>query len=56
MDTRTGQILEMEEVLKKPIKEQKWFKEIPEEDVEKLQPMNRKQRREYYKKHKGDWK
>ena len=52
MDTRTGEIYELEEVKKKPPQEQKYFKEIPQEYLPQLERMNRKERRAWYSKNK----
>ena len=52
MHTGTGEILNIEELKKKPLEEQKMFVEIPKKILPILEGMNRKQRREYYKKNK----
>lgn len=55
MDTRNYNILSPDEVevfkKHKPY-ETKWLKEIPDELLPTLQGMNRKERREYYRKNK----
>ncbi len=51
MDDR-GNILLMDEVLKKPLKEQEKFIPIPDEELPTVQAMNRKQRRDWYKRQK----
>lgn len=50
MDDRTGEIVSMEEVLKKPLKEQKHFHEIDEKYLPMIEGMNRKQRRDWLSK------
>ena len=52
MHTGTGEIIDLEELKKKPIKEQRFYKEIPQPLEKKLQSMNRKQRREFYRRNK----
>ena len=52
MDTRTGEIISFEELKKKPTQEQKWFKEVPETYQHYLDGLNRKERREWYRKNK----
>ena len=56
MDTRTGNIALLAESMKdiKP-EERKWFKQIPETYLSLLKGMNRKERREWYKKNKKKW-
>ena len=49
MDDRTGELLSMEEVLKKPLKEQKHFVEIPEKFLPEIEGMNRHERRKWLK-------
>ena len=56
MDTRTGEIVDMEEVNKMKPEEAKWFKPVPSEYVPMLKNMNRKQRREWYRRNKKLWK
>ena len=56
MNIDTGEILTLDEVKKKPLKEQKRFVEIPNHLLKDLQGMNRAQRRKYYKKHKSEFK
>ena len=55
MDTRSGNIIDADEF--KKLKEEtpqqaRWYKEVPEELIEQLQKMNRKDRRAFYKKNK----
>lgn len=59
MDTRTGEIMtwiEAQERIKKKPDLAKIIKEIPSEYVEQLEGMNRKERREWYRKNKDKFK
>ena len=59
MDTRTGEIVSPEEyaeIKKQEPARAQWMMEIPEEYLDKLEGMNRKERREFYRKHKKEWK
>lgn len=56
MNIDTGEILDLEEVRKKEIKEQEKFIEIPYDLQEGLKRMNRKQRRKYYQENKKEFK
>lgn len=49
MDTRTGEILDLQDVLKKPKSEQKHFIEVPPEEENKVFAMNRHERRKWAK-------
>lgn len=48
MDSR-GNMVSFEELQKKPLKEQKAFKEVPDNLVSMLEGMNRHERRKWYK-------
>ena len=52
MDTRTGEIISFEELKKKPVQDQKFFKEVPDIHQHYLEGLNRKERREWYRKNK----
>lgn len=47
MNTDTGEIIPMSEVLKKSIPEQKKFMPLSESQFQTVSPMNRKQRRRW---------
>ena len=55
MDIRTGEILPMDEVVRKPFKERKYWKEIPKQFVEQMECMNRAERRKFYKRNKKEF-
>lgn len=55
MDTRTGEIMSEEEMLKRTAnkpEEEKWYKTIPEGYADQLSAMNRKDRRAWMRKNK----
>lgn len=59
MDTGTGIIYtleEMKEKLKQSPDRAKFMKWIPDEYVQKMQGMNRAERRKFYREHKKDFK
>jgi non-homologous end joining protein Ku len=49
VNTRTGEIVDLEEVLKKPEKEQKHYIQISEANIEAVRAMTRNQRRAWAK-------
>ena len=55
MDTRTGEIKDLEDVKKLPESKQKWFKKIPDHLVSIMKTMNRADRRKYYRENKEEF-
>ena len=58
MNTATGEILRLKEtaVSESELKMANFMKKIPEQYLDKLQGMNRAERRKFYKDHKKDFK
>ena len=51
----TGEMLDFNEIQKKPKEEQKKFKPVPPEFIQQMESMNRQQRRKFIKENKKEF-